>query len=46
LENSEFQSVIHSIHFYPFVIVIEKRPAPLQEMVAPKHGTIWEPFLT
>ena len=40
-----FQSAIHSIHSYPFVTVIEKRDALLTELVAPKHGTQWEPFL-
>lgn len=44
-KSTEFQSSIHSIHFYPFVAVIEKRSNPLEELVAPKHGTIWEPFL-
>jgi methyltransferase family protein len=40
-----FQSVIHSIHCYPFVTVIEKRKIPLAEFIAPKHGTQWQPFL-
>ena len=44
-KSTPLQSAIHSVHLYPFVAVIEKRPAPLVELVAPKHGTKWEPFL-
>jgi hypothetical protein len=44
-KSTKLQSAIHSVHLYPFVAVIEKRPAPLVELVAPKHGTKWEPFL-
>ena len=40
-----FQSHIDSIHWYPYAVAIEKRSAPLAELVAPKHGTEWEPFL-
>ena len=39
--SSEFQSTIHSVHFYPFVTVVEKRVKPLAEFVAPE----WPPFL-
>jgi hypothetical protein len=42
---SPFQSAVHSIHVYPFIAIIEKRPAPVTEFVAPKHGTQWQPFL-
>ena len=45
-QSTGFQSVISSIHWYPFVSVIEKRELPLAEFVAPKHGTQWEPFLS
>jgi hypothetical protein len=41
-----FQSAIHSIHLYPYAVVIETSPAPVKELVAPKHGTVWQPFLT
>ena len=40
------QSDVHSVHFYPYVIVIEKRAAPLTTLSAPKHGTMWQPFRT
>jgi len=42
---SQFQSSIHSIHFYPYVVVIEKHRVPPTKLVAPKHGTEWQPFL-
>ena len=38
------QRAIHSVHLYPLVAVIERRSEPLM-MVAPKHGTDWQPFL-
>lgn len=44
--TSGFQSLIDSIHCYPFAIVIEKRLEPIAELVAPKHGTEWQPFLS
>jgi SAM-dependent methyltransferase len=40
-----FQAAVHSVHCYPFVTVIEKRPEPVAEFVAPKRGTEWEPHL-
>jgi hypothetical protein len=42
---SRFQSSIHSIHFYPYVVVIEKHRVPVAKLSAPKHGTEWQPFL-
>jgi cephalosporin hydroxylase len=44
--TTPFQSAVHSIHFYPFVTVAELRVAPLSELVAPRHGTLWQPFLS
>ena len=35
-----FQAGVHSLHLYPFVVVIEKRDAALV-LSAPKHGTEW-----
>lgn len=40
------QSDVHSIHLYPYVVVIEKRPGALSMLQAPKHGTEWQPFRT
>ena len=42
---TELQSAVASIHFYPFVVVIERTSAPITELVTPKHGTEWQPFL-
>jgi hypothetical protein len=44
-KTSPLQSVIASIHLYPFVTVVEKAAAAISEFIAPKHGTQWEPFL-
>jgi hypothetical protein len=54
LENNErrivhratpLQSAVQSIHLYPYVTVIERTDSPIFELVAPKRGTQWEPFL-
>ena len=42
---SEFQREIHSIHHYPYLTIIEKLDAPIELFVAPRHGTLWQPFL-
>jgi 23S rRNA U2552 (ribose-2'-O)-methylase RlmE/FtsJ len=39
-----FQRDIRAIYSYPYLTVIEKRNAPLEHFVAPKHGTEWQPF--
>lgn len=43
---THFQSAIHSIHVYPYVVVIEKRGSLVPKLSAPRHGTEWQPFLT
>jgi hypothetical protein len=40
---SRFQTAINSIHLYPFAAVIEKCERPVQDFVAPKHGSQWQP---
>jgi Methyltransferase domain len=40
-----FQRAVYSIHFYPYVVVIERTDAPVELFSAPKHGTEWQPFL-
>jgi len=42
---TQFQTVIHSVHLYPFMTVIEKTDRPVDQFIAPKHGTEWQPFL-
>jgi hypothetical protein len=44
-DATPFQASIHSVHCYPFVVVIETNPTPVSTLVAPKHGTQWQPFL-
>lgn len=44
-DASNFQSWIKSIHHYPFITAIEKRERPVRGLIAPRHGTEWQPFL-
>jgi hypothetical protein len=44
-KTTAFQSAVAGIHLYPYMTVIERTPAPVSELVAPKHGSQWEPFL-
>jgi SAM-dependent methyltransferase len=39
------QAAIASIHLYPFVTVVERNDKPVTEFIAPKRGTVWQPFL-
>jgi hypothetical protein len=39
-----FQTDIQSIHFYPYIILIEKADKPIEQLIAPKHGTEWQPW--
>lgn len=41
---TEFQRAVTAIHSYPFLVVIERAETPINEFVAPKHGTEWQPF--
>ena len=36
---------IASIHFYPFMVVIQRTQVPPESWDSEKHGTVWEPFL-
>jgi hypothetical protein len=42
---SPFQRDIYAIHFYASLLVIEKYPSPPSELIGPRHGTEWQPFL-
>ena len=44
-DASAFQSWIRAVHHYPFITVIEKRDQPVKGLIAPRHGTEWQPFL-
>lgn len=41
----QFQGWIESIHFYPYVTVIEKAVKPKEKLIAMRSGTEWHPFL-
>jgi hypothetical protein len=41
---TDFQRAIHSVHLYPYIVVIEKRSEAMEEMIDEKHGTEWQPF--
>lgn len=40
------QRLIESVHFYPYVTVVERATDPVARFEAPKHGTEWAPFST
>ena len=45
VSRTPFQSTVSSVHFYPFMVVIEKGEGIRTAFTAPKHGTEWQPFL-
>jgi SAM-dependent methyltransferase len=45
IRANPFQRAVHSMHLYPFMIVIERRETSISEFVAPKQGTQWQPWL-
>jgi hypothetical protein len=46
VQPTPLQRSIASIHFYPFVTVIEKCSTEIREFRAPRRGTEWQPFLS
>ncbi|MEA2226626.1 MAG: hypothetical protein QOF04_256 [Solirubrobacteraceae bacterium] len=44
-QATDFNQVVHSVHSYPFAIVIEKPVTRVDAFVDERHGTEWEPFL-
>ncbi len=44
-QTTSFQRQISSIHIYPFLTVIEKNDDDLPQLISPRHGTLWQPFL-
>lgn len=40
-DTASFQADIHSIHTYPYVVVIEKRCSPIQQFRGPCQGEEW-----
>ncbi len=43
-EPNPVQQAIESVSFHPFLSVVKKHKAPLKTLVAPRHGTEWQPF--
>ncbi len=43
-QTTGLQQMVHSIHHYPLVTVIEKPETPMARLFAPKRGTEWAPF--
>ncbi len=43
--STQFQAAIHSIHHYPYVIVIERTDKPVDRFHSIKRGTDWQPWL-
>ncbi|MHB8692123.1 MAG: class I SAM-dependent methyltransferase [Solirubrobacteraceae bacterium] len=41
---STFQTMIASIHRYPYMVVIERSADPPDDFVSPRRGTEWVPF--
>lgn len=38
------QSVVHSVHIYPYLVVIERLDAPRRRLTSERRGTEWAPF--
>lgn len=44
--TNSLQRAVNSIHFYPYVIVIERSNRPVKELLSIKHGTQWQPHIS
>jgi hypothetical protein len=44
IRTNSLQRWIKGVYLYPFIIVIERAERPLEKLIAPKHGTIWQPY--
>lgn len=42
--STPFQDAIHSIHHYPFMVVVEMRDVAAGSFVGPRQGAEWQPF--
>jgi hypothetical protein len=43
--TNAFQRTVASVHFYPYLVVVEKNPCRVDRLTAPRRGTHWQPFL-
>jgi hypothetical protein len=39
------QATVASVHFYPYVVVIERTSGSREKLVSERRGTVWQPFL-
>lgn len=46
VKASKMQDIIDSVHYYPWLLVVEKRETPRNYLQAPMHGTQWNPSKT
>lgn len=44
VDPTEFQRSIHAVHLHPYVAIIEKSDAAVEQFACPRHGTEWQPF--
>ncbi len=44
-QTNNVQSMVHSIHTYPLVSIVEKTETPVEFLIAKRHGTQWQPHL-
>ena len=44
-EATGFQKCVHSIHIYPYLLVIEKQTTKPSNFQAPKYGSEWQPLI-
>jgi hypothetical protein len=44
IEPTAFQRAVHSIHFYPYLVVIEKQEIPPAVFTCTRRGTEWNPI--
>lgn len=40
-KTTSFQSAVGSVHFYPFVVVVERTGSAVSELISSMHGTDW-----
>jgi hypothetical protein len=43
--DSNFSRMIHSVHLYPFLVIIEKTLNPREPLTSLRRGTQWQPFM-
>jgi len=40
-KTTSFQSAVASVHFYPFVVIVERTAAAVPELISSMHGSDW-----